>query len=392
MPSLQTIIGRSLHYIRTERRLPGSVVNARAVQLLPWLLRPRASGAPDVVVDAPGLKSRYLYQMVSMLALSGREVGVVLPDSPAAYRELLPEGRLLFRLPGVGWCAQPPPGARWYVTDHDGRAVDADLTIRLDYRIHLPPPDAYLEMPYPVYPFVDFRLRGESLEPYRNRERTVAAFFSGNLSQYEKHRRKWAHDGRPNRAHMGRPERLQVIGSLLERTPPDRLEVIGTPAGRRKLFRRTEPTEKLVIATVKSSPERWPEELSRCRFFVAAPGNFMPPCHNAVESLALGVVPIISYPEWFRPHLQDGVNCLVYRDLVSLHRALDRALGMGPEEVRRLQEGAARYYDAYLDPRRVLQRLEGRTGEVRLFMNIEEPVHLQYIDENSLILAPGGAP
>ena len=40
----------------------------------------------------------------------------------------------------------------------------------------------------------------------------------------------------------------------------------------------------------------------------------MPMCHNIIESMAVGVIPITNYPEWFDPDLEHMKNCIVFDD------------------------------------------------------------------------------
>lgn len=88
------------------------------------------------------------------------------------------------------------------------------------------------------------------------------------------------------------------------------------------------------------------------RFFLCAPGVFMPLCHNLVEALSVGVVPVIqkSYSDLLCPPLCDGVNAIIFNGEHDLHQAMNRCLEMGEEMIERLSRGAWSYYENHLTP------------------------------------------
>lgn len=63
---------------------------------------------------------------------------------------------------------------------------------------------------------------------------------------------------------------------------------------------------------------KWLETLAKFNFFVATPGGVMPVCHNVIEAISVNTIPILQYPHFFKPDLQDNVNCVVFNDEESL--------------------------------------------------------------------------
>lgn len=92
--------------------------------------------------------------------------------------------------------------------------------------------------------------------------------------------------------------------------------------------------------------EKWRYYLSAADFIFCAPGMTMPLCHNVIEALSVGVIPILNYPNWLNPSLQDGVNCLVYNGK-NLFEVIDKALEMNALEKKKLSENASLLYDMY---------------------------------------------
>lgn len=88
--------------------------------------------------------------------------------------------------------------------------------------------------------------------------------------------------------------------------------------------------------------------LGRCDFVIAPPGYRMPLCHNLVEAMSVGAVPILNYAEWLHPPLQDGVNCLAFTTPEELSAAVARALELDSATLDRLRAGVADYYAEHL--------------------------------------------
>jgi glycosyltransferase involved in cell wall biosynthesis len=97
--------------------------------------------------------------------------------------------------------------------------------------------------------------------------------------------------------------------------------------------------------------------LQRCSFFLAAPGFRMPLCHNLVEAMSVGAVPIVSYGDWLDPPLRDGVDCLGYSTLQELETTIERALAMPEDEIARLRSGVLAYYAEHLSVESLARRL-----------------------------------
>lgn len=103
--------------------------------------------------------------------------------------------------------------------------------------------------------------------------------------------------------------------------------------------------------------ERWLEALSKADFFLACPGVGMPLCHNLIEALAAGAIPILQYAEYLPRPLQNGVNCLAFTDATGLPGIIRRVLAMSQDEIRAMRRNVRNYYDEFLAPGRFAERL-----------------------------------
>ena len=81
-------------------------------------------------------------------------------------------------------------------------------------------------------------------------------------------------------------------------------------------------------ARARIPTSRWLPTIAATDFLVCAPGMAMPMSHNIIEALGVGTIPLTNYPEWFLPALENGVNCLVFRDTDDLIERVDEILRM----------------------------------------------------------------
>lgn len=97
--------------------------------------------------------------------------------------------------------------------------------------------------------------------------------------------------------------------------------------------------------------------LQQFSFFLALPGTVMPHCHNLIEALSVGTIPILhaEYARMMVPALQHGENALIYQDLDTLEQCLQEAYTLTPSSVQRLRTAAQDYYQTHLTPQAVVQ-------------------------------------
>jgi len=114
-----------------------------------------------------------------------------------------------------------------------------------------------------------------------------------------------------------------------------------------------EQRASLTIATTQDlriPSEQWIETLALGDFYFACPGVEMPLCHNLIESLAAGSIPILQYPQYLTPSLTDGIDCLVYSCESSLVAVLQKVLNMPEDEIQIMRLAAQDYYRKHLQP------------------------------------------
>ena len=101
------------------------------------------------------------------------------------------------------------------------------------------------------------------------------------------------------------------------------------------------------------------ETLSNFNFYFCCPGVVMPLCHNVIEAMSVGTIPLIQkeYAEVMYPNLTDGENAIVFDDLKHLDSILNDLFEMSESEVSRMRENVLQYFQDYLTPEGMIEHL-----------------------------------
>jgi hypothetical protein len=219
-------------------------------------------------------------------------------------------------------------------------------------------------MPYPVHPVHAGPDLRDRLRKCRAIEKRMRVFFSGDREGYVKNRIRYPKPKLP---------RLEVINAIL------------TEMGDKALLVRGEQNLDSVCATgyvnrclimdqneSRIDETRWLSTLATSDFFLCPPGYVMPMCHNTVEAMAVGSIPIINYPEWFDPHLEHLQNCVVFDDKADLLAKLNAVLEMGAEQIARMRQRVIDYYDDYLAPESFVRKVESSERQMVIVLMITD--------------------
>ncbi len=180
-----------------------------------------------------------------------------------------------------------------------------------------------------------------------NTDRKIRVFFAGNIDEATYNKKRTEELFKINTRH-------QIMAYIRQRFSKDEL---CEPASLQELKTGIDNgwyTEKIVLCDTdrfKIPPEEWFDIISQADYFLSPPGVLQPYCHNTVESMAVGTIPILQYSNIYKPALQDRFNALVFSDLPDLERRLRNLLcNADSEREKAMHENAKRYYEAYLSP------------------------------------------
>jgi hypothetical protein len=207
-------------------------------------------------------------------------------------------------------------------------------------------------MPFPIHPVHARPALRERLTALRSGERCIRVFFSGEIEGYTRNYIKYPGPKLP---------RLEVINTIRERLG-ERVLFVQRPEILARVL-AGELADKCIIldtSALRVPDQDWLAVLSKADFFLAPPGIVMPMCHNSVEALAVGAVPILNYGEWFDPNLESMRNCVAFDDKESLINSLEAVLAMEGPPIAEMRKQAIAYYDAHLSIESFMASIESR--------------------------------
>lgn len=120
-------------------------------------------------------------------------------------------------------------------------------------------------------------------------------------------------------------------------------------------------------STKLSVKDYW-DIISRSDFFLALSGTDYPMCHNTIESMAVGTIPIMGYSEWFFPPLEHGKNALVYSNAEDLKAKVHDALSMDDQTIKTMRSNVIEYYKKYLTSASFVSEVEADHNKVITIM------------------------
>jgi hypothetical protein len=219
-------------------------------------------------------------------------------------------------------------------------------------------------MPYPMHPLLYNKELSARLEAARRHPRKVRIFFSGDTRGY-----------RRNRVHYPESKltRSQIVAFLRENIG-EILIPIEDEQNYQQLRQGPYQNGFALVDNEKYRipPQLWLESLALGDFFLAPPGYVMPMCHNIIEAMAVGAIPLTNYPEWLNPSLEDGINCIAFNDRHDLLSKVQRIMSMNSQQIAEMKSNVIDYYHQHLDTGRFARRLDNMEKEHILLLMITD--------------------
>ena len=107
-------------------------------------------------------------------------------------------------------------------------------------------------------------------------------------------------------------------------------------------------------------------------FFLAFPGTIFPLCHNIIEAMSCGCIPILqeSYAKYMFPNLVNGKNAIIFENELDLESKVKMAFSLGDDSLNQLTKGVEEYYKENLTPEGVINNImNGNINEVYIVCN-----------------------
>ena len=236
-------------------------------------------------------------------------------------------------------------------------------------------------MPFPVHPLHNTHDLDQRLQEYRSARKNMKIFFSGDTKGYSQSRIQYPKPKLP---------RLAVINTILEDMGDDAL-LVNEPSDLNNLREATYVNKCVIVDTNKIwvDSRDWLGDLARADFFLSPPGIVMPMCHNLIEAMAVGTIPVTNYPEWFDPDLRHMETCIVFDDRKDLINKLQHAMAMDEAQLVKMRMNVLDYYETHLKPEVFIHKLESSSARmIPLLMFLERNVARNFskLNRNSILI------
>jgi len=223
-------------------------------------------------------------------------------------------------------------------------------------------------------------LQSPRLERLRGEPRRVRVLFAGDSKGYVRNRVRYPAPKLP---------RLAVLNSVRRGISEDVIEVSGAQDIAALCAERYVDRVVLSDSGTGIPPSEWMPNIARADFFLCAPGIVMPMCHNLIEAMAVGTIPILNYPEWMDPDLTHLRDCLVFEGEDDLVAKVRLALAMPSRQIADMRANVVRYYEANLRPDVLVGAVEAREERditVLLHTELNTARNAAKLNRNSVVI------
>lgn len=238
------------------------------------------------------------------------------------------------------------PNGSLVLGDHDLSASHASELIQsearyLRMRIGRDLPSTSPVMPYPMHPWTQQQADQTTIMDLRsNQLRACLIFFAG--CQKRRYGTPWMQ----KQFHI--LSRLDVLRTVRERFIKDVVETSMQFRPREDPSKPPRQIRLLDSAHESITAADWLPALAESHFFLCGPGGRQPLCHNLIEGMSVGTIPILEYGDRVHPELTDGIHAICFKGQGGLVQAIERVQAMSQSELSQMRENVIAFYDNHL--------------------------------------------
>ena len=159
----------------------------------------------------------------------------------------------------------------------------------------------------------------------------------------------------------------------------DKFNIISIASKEEILDKKPSSYDKKIVFAIKEQyaikMENVRELLSYFNFYLCCPGVVMPLCHNVIEAMSVGTIPLIQkeYADVMYPHLEHNVNAIIFNDLSHLETIMTKEIFTIPEErISILKKNVLEYYNKNLSPESVVTKInDSIKNKKRIYLQAE---------------------
>lgn len=282
------------------------------------------------------------------------------PRSFLNYYRLRKYGRLIYQIKNLKFIDKLPSNSKDFIYAFD--SIDAEAITRSWKRllyVNIEKSPAFqignvIPVPFCMHPYIYTSKADQHIFKYRESERKLRVFFGGNLNK------DYYNDSIFKERYPHHLSRLEAVDVLL--SSGLNVSLVTKTKDLQWFLNSPKLLNQMIIFqtdhTFPIKPRYWLKILSQSDFFMCFSGTSYPMCHNVIEAMSVGSIPIIAYQDWFNPPLEHGKNAIVYTDQTDLISKLNEIFSMNPKEIQKLRRGVVNYYDTYLTEEYLVRKYE----------------------------------
>lgn len=335
---------------------------------------------------------RYLYLLLRFFTFAEGKVALVKKIGFADYYRLGIYGRKIYELDNIVFTKEIPKKADNKILIYDrnlpkwtSKTWEQLIKIEFDISLPIPQHSSWAFMPYPMHPCNYSKEQYSNIKCLQSSSRKIRVFFAGNVDPR-------VYSNTEPQSILGKFKvipRATVIETVTSQLDNEILPVENWQ--HMQLLLNSDYIKKCIIlhkSNFKIPAEKWLDVIAKSDFFLCAPGVRIPLCHNAIESMAVGTIPITNYPDWFFPSLEHLKNCIKFNTKEDLVEAIKLVLSMEQSQIKQLHKNVIEYYEKYLSCDSFLTNtVYSNKPEITVFVNAHTNKYLHKITKDSIIMS-----
>lgn len=312
---------------------------------------------------------RYAYMTLNIFSNGGYNVYLYKKMSFTKYWQLGKYGRLIYSVHNLKIIDTLPQNTENMIYAFDTYVKEAVMQkwVKKVYVNILKPAEYVMGkmvwISYYLHPLLYKYKQNEIVHMFRDNKRKIKIFFGGNLA--EKY-----YSNKNLKTYFNQLTRIEGIRAVSELEGSVELyndrNIFDT-----RLKSKNYINKCLILQTDHTfpiKPVNWLDYVSSADFFLCLSGTDLPMCHNAIESMAVGTIPIIGYPDWFFPPLEHRKNAILYSGKEDLNEKVKEVLAMSQEEIGGMRQNVIAYHQANLTDNSFIDRFEQDKGNINTIM------------------------
>ena len=218
-----------------------------------------------------------------------------------------------------------------------------------------------LVMPYPMHPNAYGLKTYLEIHKYRESKREVKLFFSGNQNQVSYRQNVF-------KEFFKKMNRIEILDTLVKALLPSEIAIVQNEFQAKQLSESYQ--NKFVLRHwirhignhtnmgIRVKNPEWLETLAKADFFLGCSGTSQPMCHNAVEAMSVGTIPVLEYATHFVPALEHEKNAIIFDGQDDLLSKVRQVLAMPQDKILQMRQNVIAYYEQFLNPVPFVSKVE----------------------------------